>query len=160
MNKFFIIVITGLILSVFLTQQINAQEGELTCVAKAIYFEARSEPFLGQLAVANVIQNRVKSKRFPNTHCGVVYQAKKINGKVVRNKCAFSFYCDGKVEKVEDRKAYAVAQAIAKLAMGGVYVDITRKATHYHATYVLPSWAGKLKYLGKIGRHRFYYEKD
>jgi|DEB0MinimDraft_10_1074344.scaffolds.fasta_scaffold111849_1 spore germination cell wall hydrolase CwlJ-like protein len=160
MYKFFVIVVTGIVLSFFLTEKINAQQRELTCVAKAIYFEARSEPFLGQLAVANVIQNRVNSKRFPNTHCGVVYQAKKINGKIVRNKCAFSFYCDGKIEKIKDAKAYAVAQAIAKLALDNVYVDLARKATHYHATYVIPSWARKLQYLGRIGRHRFYYEKD
>jgi spore germination cell wall hydrolase CwlJ-like protein len=122
------LLITGFVLSVVFTLQVKAKQNQVDCVAKAIYFEARGEPFEGQLAVANVINNRVKSSKFPNTHCGVVHQAKRIDGKIVKNKCAFSFYCDGKVEEIRDKKAYKLAENIAKLSMQGVYVDIARKS--------------------------------
>jgi len=158
MFKFVTLLIAGFILSLILTFEIEAKQNKVDCVAEAIYFEARGEPFEGQLAVANVINNRVKSSKFPNTHCDVVYQAKRINGKIVKNKCAFSFYCDGKVEEIRDKKAYKLAENIAKLSMQGVYVDITRKATHFHAVYVNPYWSKHLEYLGKIGKHKFYYE--
>lgn len=152
------LLIIGFLLSLILTFELEAKQNQVDCVAEAIYFEARGEPLVGQLAVANVINNRVKSSKFPDTYCDVVYQAKRINGKIVKNKCAFSFYCDGKVEKIEDKKAYKLAKNIAKLSMQEVYVDITRKATHFHATYVNPYWSTHLEYLGKIGKHKFYHE--
>jgi len=152
------LLIIGFLLSLILTFELEAKQNQVDCVAEAIYFEARGEPLVGQLAVANVINNRVKSSKFPDTYCDVVYQAKRINGKIVKNKCAFSFYCDGKVEKIRDKKAYKLAKNIAKLSMQEVYVDITRKATHFHATYVNPYWSTHLEYLGKIGKHKFYHE--
>jgi len=158
MFKFVTLLIAGFILSLILTFEIEAKQNQVDCVAEAIYFEARGEPFEGQLAVANVINNRVKSSKFPNTHCDVVYQAKRINGKIVKNKCAFSFYCDGKVEEIKDKKAYKLAENIAKLSMQEVYVDIAKRATHFHTTNVNPYWSKHLEYLGKIGKHKFYYE--
>jgi spore germination cell wall hydrolase CwlJ-like protein len=158
MIKIFTLLVTGFVLSVLISFQVKAKQNQVDCVAKAIYFEARGEPFEGQLAVANVINNRVKSSKFPNTHCGVVHQAKRIDGKIVKNKCAFSFYCDGKVEEIRDKKAYKLAENIAKLSMQGVYVDIARKATHFHAVYVNPYWSKHLEYLGKIGKHNLRYE--
>jgi len=158
MFKFIMLLIIGFLLSLILTFELEAKQNQVDCVAEAIYFEARGEPLVGQLAVANVINNRVKSSKFPDTYCDVVYQAKRINGKIVKNKCAFSFYCDGKVEKIRDKKAYKLAKNIAKLSMQEVYVDIARKATHFHATYVNPYWSTHLEYLGKIGKHKFYHE--
>jgi spore germination cell wall hydrolase CwlJ-like protein len=131
MYKFVMLLITGFVLSVVFTLQVKAKQNQVDCVAKAIYFEARGEPFEGQLAVANVINNRVKSSKFPNTHCGVVHQAKRIDDKIVKNKCAFSFYCDGKVEEIRDKKAYKLAENIAKLSMQGVYVDVARKSNTF-----------------------------
>ncbi|NGR07255.1 cell wall hydrolase [bacterium SGD-2] len=130
---------------------------ELECLARAIYFEARGEPVKGQEAVALVIMNRVKSKHYPNTVCGVVYQG--VNRK---RACQFSFACDGKSDVIREKAAYKTARQIASdvLACGQNECDkptpLTR-STHYHADHVKPRWASKLQRTGKVGRHVFYY---
>ena len=68
----------------------------LMCVAVAIYFEARGEPVEGQIAVAQVIRNRIEDPRYPDNACDVVKQGYYWNGNPIRNMCQFSFYCDGK----------------------------------------------------------------
>jgi spore germination cell wall hydrolase CwlJ-like protein len=132
---------------------------ELWCLAEAIYFEARGEPERGQLAVGRVVINRAESGRYPDSICGVVYQnAHK------RNRCQFSFACDGKPETITDTASWRAALAGARRLMaceaecreepgrsGSVWVS-----THYHADYVSPSWAKKLRRTGRIGRHIFY----
>ena len=102
--KFIMIVL----LAVFLVsvKSITAKADELSCLAEAVYFEARSEPFVAQLAVANVILTRVDSHRFPDNICDVVHQAKKWKGKPIRNKCQFSYWCDGKPETIANVGAY------------------------------------------------------
>jgi len=125
---------------------------EQRCLAAAVYFEARGEPVPGQAAVAQVVLNRVKAPAYPSTVCGVVYQNKKW-----RNRCQFSFACDGIRDKVTDKKSYAQAQTVAKSVTSGK--SWSRKigsSTHYHATYVSPKWAKKMKRITKIGRHIFY----
>ena len=162
MFRFTIVLIISLIISIFCVSYIDAKETlkeKVECLSEAVYFEARSEPFSGQLAVANVISNRVKSDRFPNTYCSVVRQARVINGKIIKNKCAFSYYCDGKKEDIKNIDSYAVALTISYLAIDNVYVDIAREATHYHAVYVTPYWARHMKYLGRVGMHMFYKEE-
>ena len=77
-----------------------------TCLAMAIYFESRSEDLVGQYLVANTILNRVASKRFPNSVCGVVTQPKQ-----------FSFYWDGLPEKVTDKRSWNVAESIAEYSL-------------------------------------------
>ncbi len=122
------------------------------CLAEAIYFEARSEPWLGQVSVAQVVLNRVRSKHYPNTICGVVYQ-----NKHRRNRCQFSFACDGKRERVRNQKSWDVAQNIAReIVTGQHWQKDIGPATHYHATYVRPRWARSLKRQKRIGRHIFY----
>lgn len=125
---------------------------EQRCLAAAVYFEARGEPVKGQQAVAQVVLNRVKAPAYPSTVCGVVYQNKKW-----RNRCQFSFACDGIRDKVTDKKSYAQAQKVAKSVTSGK--SWSRKigsSTHYHANYVSPKWAKKMKRMTKIGRHIFY----
>jgi hypothetical protein len=131
----------------------EARLAEKNCLARAIYFEARSEPEAGQIAVANVILNRVKSKRYPNTICGVVY-----DGAHRLNSCQFSFACDGKQDAPRGPKEWAKAKKLASRALAGdAYVRVVSTATHYHADYVNPRWSGTMKRLIKIGRHIFYH---
>jgi spore germination cell wall hydrolase CwlJ-like protein len=125
---------------------------ELTCLAKAVYFEARGEPERGQTAVAKVILNRVESEKYPDTICGVVYQNAER-----RNACQFSFACDGVPDVAKEQKAWQRAQSIAVETLQGRNVPgPVLTATHYHADYVHPYWANKLERLSKIGSHIFY----
>ena len=127
---------------------------EMKCLADAIYFEARSEPERGQIAVAQVVLNRLKNPAYPNTICGVVYQNKNM-----RNRCQFSFACDGIRDRITDRKSWAEAQALAKRVLDDkrtLYQADVGASTHYHATYVKPRWARHMTKMQKIGRHIFY----
>lgn len=135
-------------------KQREARLAEKDCLARAIYFEARSEPEAGQIAVANVILNRVKSTSYPDTICGVVYQ-----GAHRMNSCQFSFACDGKKDIPRGAKEWNKAKHLASRAMmGDAYVRVVSTATHYHADYVNPRWSGAMKRLIKIGRHIFYHD--
>lgn len=124
---------------------------ELKCLAEAIYYEARSENFSGQLAVADVVLNRVSSGRYPDSICKVVYQgASRSTG------CQFSFACNGSTKKAIEATAWRKADRLAHQVMLGVVPSVTRDATHYHADYVDPKWASKLVRTVQIGRHIFY----
>ncbi|GLQ10733.1 hypothetical protein GCM10007913_26650 [Devosia yakushimensis] len=125
---------------------------ELWCLATAIYFEARGEAYRGQVAVAQVVLNRVKDHRYPDTICGVVFQ-----NQHRRNSCQFSFACDGIPEVVNDQKSWAQAEDIAKrFTDGELYLTEVGDATHYHATYVRPAWAPRMQKVTQIGLHVFY----
>ncbi len=133
----------------------KVSEKELNCLATAIYFEARGEAYRGQVAVGQVVLNRVSHRLYPDTICSVVYQ-----NKSKRNACQFSFACDGIPERVYEMKAWAQAEEIAKgLISGELYLPEVGYATHYHATYVRPHWAPRMKKLTKIGQHVFYQFK-
>ena len=125
---------------------------ERMCLAKAIYFEARSESIKGQMAVAKVILNRVRDPRFPNTICGVVYQ-----GAERRNACQFSFACDGKPDYPTNARQWAIARRIAAKALKGqIRLRGLEGVAFYHADYVRPTWASMMRPVVKIGRHIFY----
>jgi spore germination cell wall hydrolase CwlJ-like protein len=127
-------------------------EKELWCLSTAIYFEARGEAYRGQVAVAQVVMNRTKHKLYPSSICGVVFQNQQ-----KRNACQFSFACDGRPETVSDSKAWAQAEEIAKkVSSGELYLAEVSNATHYHASYVYPDWAPRMKKVVKIGMHVFY----
>jgi len=130
----------------------------IACIATAIYFEARSEPLDGQVAVANVIMNRVASDRFPNSPCEVVKQGRTWMGNMVRNKCHFSYYCDGRPEVILDEGAYTLALSIA--VNWPNLVDITNGATYYHRDDVQPYWVESLSISRQIGRHLFYNQES
>jgi Cell Wall Hydrolase len=122
------------------------------CLANAIYFEARGEPVRGQMAVAQVVINRVFSGFYPNDICGVVYQNA---GRHLA--CQFTFACDGKSKAINERSAWARANRVAKQTLDGeVYVPEVAKSTHYHAVYVHPNWVGEMKKLVRYGIHNFY----
>ena len=122
------------------------------CLANAIYFEARSEPIRGQMAVAQVVINRVFSGFYPNDVCGVVYQ------NASRHlACQFTFACDGKSKAINDRGHWAVANRIARQTLDGqIYVPEVGKSTHYHAAYVRPNWVREMRKLVRYGLHSFY----
>lgn len=142
-------------LSDFVGLHVQLPEGGLmaqeTCLAQAVYFEARSEPLEGQLAVAQVILNRVSDKRFPDSICEVVFQNERL-----RHRCQFSFACDGRSDQPYDRRAWKVAKKIAVVALVGEWQDLSLQATHYHAEYVSPYWQARMHQTAQYGRHKFY----
>ncbi len=136
---------------------------QLTCLAKNIYFEARNEPFAGQFAVALVTLNRVSNTAFPNTICDVVYQGIHTNdGFPKRDRCQFSWYCDGASDEVRNPKAYKMTQKIANLAMlqydklKSEGLDYTEGAIYYHTYEIKPRWSTSYPKVGRIGDHIFY----
>lgn len=125
---------------------------EQRCLAEAVYFEARSEPEEGRAAVAQVVLNRVKSGVYPGSVCGVVYQ-----NRHRRLACQFTFACEGKALRITETRSWEVAVRIARdVYEGRIYLAEVGVATHYHADYVQPTWAKKLKKMDVIGRHIFY----
>ena len=140
---------------------LSSKANGLDCLVEAVYYEARSENMISQIAVANVILQRVKDDRYPSTICEVVHQAKKWNDKIIRNKCQFSYYCDGKDEKMRDYSALVRSVNISSLVLQGVMLYKTMGATHYHAYYVRPYWTLKKRFkkLGRVGSHIFYIDK-
>jgi spore germination cell wall hydrolase CwlJ-like protein len=126
------------------------------CLANAIYFEARSEPEKGQIAVAQVVINRAFSGYYPNDICGVVYQNKHRH-----LSCQFTFACDGIPDVVYDKGSWATAERIANETLDGkLYLDDVGKATHYHAYYVSPYWARSMRKMARIGAHTFYFPRQ
>lgn len=129
-------------------QQIDREMG---CLAQAIYYEARSESYSGQVAVAEVVMNRMRSQDFPDSVCGVVYQ-----GMHRQTGCQFTFTCDGSLDLEAGGRSWDRAQKIAKSVIYGMTDELTDDATHYHADYVSPRWAPHLIQTARIGRHIFY----
>lgn len=146
---------------------------ELYCLAQNVYFEAKSEPLAGQYAVADVVLNRVKDTRYPNTICEVVREGPiKESWKTrqhadlpdeeriyhpIKNRCQFSWYCDGKADTIRDNDAWRQAQIVAyKILHTEKMRGITEGATHYHADYVSPAWAKSIQLVGSISTHIFY----
>ncbi len=132
---------------------------ELRCLALNIYFEARSEPTDGQFAVAFVTMNRVQSRRFPATVCGVVWQRRQ-----------FSWTHDGKSDKPREQRAWARAQQVARFVYR-VYkhlpyrvqrrLDRTNGALHYYAPRLAdPYWARAKEITLEVGGHVFLGERS
>jgi len=128
-------------------------EQEIHCLAQAVYFEARSEPYEGQVAVAHVIMNRVESARYPDNICGVVFQ-----NEHMRHMCQFSFACDGLSDNPYEMTAWQQAMDIVGAVLAKRYQDITGRSTHYHAEYVQPYWADAMQPTLQVGQHIFYRE--
>ena len=138
------------------------------CLAKNIYFEAGVESTAGKLAVANVTINRAANKNYPNTICGVVqegihyYNAQKNEHFPVRDRCQFSWYCDGLLDEPREGKTWESAQELAERVLVNHYdkalIDITDGATHYHANWMekYPKWSKYKKVMASIDRHIFY----
>ena len=146
--------------------EVNAfRNQEAVCLAKNMYYEARNQGLAGQLAVSLVVMNRVKDDRYPNTICEVVEQGPvreswKKNGVFypIRNRCQFSWYCDGKSDEPKEPTTYGRLLDISKdLVYGHLdVVDFTEGATHYHADYVFPAWRKSKTKTVEIADHIFY----
>ena len=103
------------------------------------------------IAVAEVILNRVDSRKYPNTVCGVISQ-----GQSRRNACQFSFRCDGRPEEFHEKSAYEQVGRVARMMLNGRERSLTEGATHYHTRYVRPGWSRRLTKTAEIGTHLFY----
>ena len=136
----------------------KAKADEVECLALNIYHEARNQPTAGKLAVAQVTLNRVKHDRFPNTICGVVYQGYYANNAPIKNKCQFSWWCDGKSDKPKEIQSWNYALMLARHMHEGIFdnIDVVKDATHYHAVYVKPYWTKEKKKVKVIADHIFY----
>jgi spore germination cell wall hydrolase CwlJ-like protein len=137
-----------------------AKADDFNCLVEALYHEARSESFIGMISVANVILTRKESSNFPNTICKVVHQGKYWKGNPIKDKCQFSYWCDGKPERFIDIEGLIKSLNVAEMSLNGIQSKQTVGATHYHASYVTPSWASdpNFKSLGQIGTHVFYID--
>ena len=124
----------------------TTRDREQECLANAVYFEARSEPIEGQLAVAEVVMNRAASGRYPASLCAVITQ-----------KAQFSFIRRGKFPRPDrDSAAWKKAVAIASIAQQKLAPTLPAGVLWYHATYVSPKWGKRLTKQTQIGLHIFY----
>lgn len=121
------------------------------CLTEALYFEARGENTRGIFAVAEVILNRVDSRRFPDTVCGVINQ-----GTGEKYRCQFTYTCDGLAEAINEPRAWARVGKVARLMLDGGPRRLTAGATHYHTQAVDPRWASTFALVSTIGEHHFY----
>ena len=164
----------------------SVNETELKCMAENIYFEGRAEPMMGKVAIGKVVMNRIDSDRHPNDICGVVHEGPhreswKTRGKDVpeqdrkffpiRNKCDFSWYCDGKKDIVwvsymdgtpidSNATAWRDSINVALFVMTGELRDVTNGADHYYNYNISnPYWVGAMDETAEIGNHRFMKEK-
>lgn len=116
---------------------------ELRCLAQNAYHEARGEGDAGMKAVIDVTLNRVKSKKFPNTICGVVYQKNQFTWVKSPN-------------PIIEEKMYRRAVKLSMLGLSGKFDGFTRNSLYYHEVNIMPRWASKLTKQTKIGNHIFY----
>ena len=145
------------------------------CLALNVYYEARGSNLADMYAVSDVVLNRVRDSRYPNTICEVVYQGptreswktkqdpnlpdEERQYNPIRNMCQFSWYCDGKNDIPKDETGWATAQMVAgSILFANKHRGLTEGATHYHATYVRPNWRNDrgMQHVGRIGSHIFY----
>lgn len=137
---------------------VNTEDyNQIKCMAENLYFEARGEPLLGQIAVNNVVMNRVNDpqKRFGNTPCEVINQI--TYNKRKKKVCQFSWKCEGN-KKIKNQEKFLALKALSHYTYYGAFEDVTEGAKFYHATYVNPKW--NLQKVTKIGQHIFYREYD
>lgn len=150
---------------------------QILCLAHNIYWEARNQPLKGMIAVGHVTLNRVRDDRFPDNTCDVIYEGPETESWKTRkdpnlpdekrlyypkrNKCQFSWYCDGKSDEIleQERYVYEISLAVAFKVFYNNFRDNTGGATHYHADYVSPKWRHDMQYMTKIGNHLFYVWK-
>lgn len=147
-------------------------EPDAVCLAQNIYFEASVEPTAGKIAVGLVALNRMHDARYPDTICGVVKEGPvreswktKQHADLsddqrmyypIKYRCQFTWYCDGKDEKIRYQDTWLQSQIIALQILEGQYAGMIEGATHYHANWVDPTWRHELSYIGQIGDHLFY----
>jgi N-acetylmuramoyl-L-alanine amidase len=134
---------------------------EIYCLGQAVYHESRGEPDKGQWAVASVILNRVESRQYPGTVCGVVFQ-----NAHMPHRCQFSFACDGRPDdgghgNLIDRESWVKSHLVARIAYNKYLRGLRHEeglttAMHFHTTSVQPNWASSYVAVATIGAHIFY----
>jgi spore germination cell wall hydrolase CwlJ-like protein len=122
----------------------RSRQGDLACLAEAVYFEARGAGATGETAVAHVVVNRARSRQFPRTVCGVVGDG-----------CQFSYRCDGRPDALADAGARARAFRVAETVLSGA-PDITDGALFFHSAQVSPGWFSTRPRVGTFGGNVFY----
>ena len=162
-NTFLVIALVVFAAPAFATEETFAGYSQETfpetyCMALNIYYEARGSSMADQIAVSDVVLNRVRDSRYPDTVCEVVKQGRQdSNGNMIRNQCQFSWYCDGKADRPQDLDSWVSAQTLAwRIMKFEEFRGLTEGATHYHAHYVNPQWARDMTFVGSIGVHKFY----
>ena len=125
---------------------------QLECLALNVYFEGRSESLPGQLAIAHTTLNRVSAEGFPDTICGVVRQG----GEQVKGRCQFSWWCDGRSDRVYEWQAWDAAVRVARHALRQRADDPTEGALFFHVVGVKPGWVRQRAPTARIGKHLFY----
>ena len=156
--KWMLFATSGLLLSVayllyYLDEQTySASSSELKCLALNIYWEARSEPVKGQLAVAHVAMNRVRSRAYPNTLCMVIYQG----DRHTPGACQFSWWCDGRSDQPTEYKAWQTSKTYARRVIEGRSKDPTGGALFYHLHTISPYWSATKQRIARIGSHIYY----
>jgi spore germination cell wall hydrolase CwlJ-like protein len=140
---------TGLTEDWLMAQPAPAGDAEWQCLTEALYFEARGESLQGQVAVAEVILNRVDSPLYPRTICKVVKQR---GG----GGCQFSYVCDGRTDRMRDKTAADLAGRISRAMLDGAPRLLTEGATHFHTRGVKPGWSKRFAHTTTIGAHSFY----
>lgn len=139
----------GLTEALLMSQPAPTGDAEWQCLTEALYFEARGESLEGQVAVAEVILNRVDSPLYPRSICGVVKQR---GG----GGCQFSYTCDGHADRMREAAAADLAGRIARAMLDGAPRLLTDGATHFHTRNVRPGWSKRFAQTASIGAHVFY----
>ena len=140
-----ICLVVGYILGA-LSQKAEASEEDLTYMAEAIYFEARDQAIVGQVAVGCTILNRAIKKNWPNSIREVVHQRKQ-----------FSYYSDGKPEVFNDKKAHYIAWTVSDKVLNSNICDMFDGVDHYLNKNLSPAtWYKSMEFIITVGDHSFY----
>jgi N-acetylmuramoyl-L-alanine amidase len=141
----------------------KADETQAGCLALNAYHEARGESTAGQIMTMLVVLNRVADSRFPDTSCEVIFDGPMVESwkrdgttHPARDRCQFSWWCDGKSDAVHDTAAYVQLYELSKAVLAGEVWDFSDSATHYHSTDVTPPWSKHLEMTARVGDHIFY----
>jgi len=118
----------------------------LWCMSVNVYHEARGETRTEQIAVSQVVLNRVADPRWPDTPCKVITQNQQ-----------FSWYWDAQSDKIHDLLAFRENVYAALLVYTGLTDDVAKGATHYYAhdTVGPPSWSKNMTVTNKLGGHTY-----
>jgi spore germination cell wall hydrolase CwlJ-like protein len=168
----FLLILLPFLIIPSITTSADEESPEFICLVENIYFESKGESMRGKIAVGVVTLNRVKDPRYPSTICEVVKQgpvreswktrqdstlaADQRLYNPVRHRCQFSWWCDGYKERIKYDENWIDSVRAAKSALTGKYDDLVDGATHYHAVYVTPEWANRLRFIVQIDNHKFY----
>lgn len=151
--------------TVYVSETANVSASDKQCLTEAIYFEARNQTFDGMMAVGNVILNRVASPDFPDSICGVVHQGPLDGSPITKNRCQFSYYCDGKSDKAPrndliEIMAWDLSNIVGEVLLFDDVNDNTKGSTYYHAYYVDPFWNDVYTQVAVVDSHQFYIHYD